>query len=85
MRVHVETEASFQSAKYREDDEIARWRERDPIERLRADIVAAGAADRMEAISAQVGEIVERAFTTAAADPLPSEASAFADMLGAHR
>jgi pyruvate dehydrogenase E1 component alpha subunit len=83
-RGHVETEASFLSAKYREEDEIARWRERDPIERLRGAILTAGAADRMEAVSAQIAGIVEQAFTTAAADPVAAEASAFADMLSLH-
>jgi pyruvate dehydrogenase E1 component alpha subunit len=82
-RGHVETEASFLSAKYREDDEIARWRERDPIERLSASLLGGGVARaELDAISAQVSEIVDQAFSTAAADPLPPDSSAFAHMLG---
>jgi pyruvate dehydrogenase E1 component alpha subunit len=85
-RGHVETEASFLSAKYREDDEIARWRERDPIERLRAALLASSAgAANLDTIAAQVGAVVEQAFTAAAADPLPPESSAFADMLSVAR
>lgn len=84
-RGHVETEASFLSSKYREEEEIVRWRERDPIERLRGAIAAGGAAPQLETIAAQVAEIVDHAFTSAAADALPPEASAFADMLGVHR
>jgi pyruvate dehydrogenase E1 component alpha subunit len=82
-RGHVETEASFLSAKYREDDEIARWRERDPIERLSAVLLASGttAAD-LDAIATQVSEVVDQAFTAAAADPAPPDSSAFAHMLG---
>ena len=41
-RGHVETEASFLSGKYRGEEEIARWRERDPIERLRGPPLEAG-------------------------------------------
>jgi pyruvate dehydrogenase E1 component alpha subunit len=82
-RSHVETEASFLSSKYREEEEIARWRQRDPIERLRVALVGAGLAQsQLDAIAAQVDEIVQQAFTTAAADPLPAESSAFIHMLG---
>jgi pyruvate dehydrogenase E1 component alpha subunit len=85
-RGHVETEASFLSGKYREDDEIAQWRERDPIERLRAALLGAGAAPAvLDDISAQVSGIVEHAFIAAAADPLPPDSSAFADMLSVAR
>jgi pyruvate dehydrogenase E1 component alpha subunit len=82
-RGHVETEASFLSGKYREEDEISRWRERDPIQRLGRSLAGAGIAQtELDAIAAQVAQTVEQAFTAAAADPLPAEASAFTDMLG---
>jgi pyruvate dehydrogenase E1 component alpha subunit len=82
-RGHVETEASFLSGKYREDDEIARWQARDPIGRLRAALLGSGIATaELDAVAVQVAAVVEHAFTTAAADPPPPESSAFADMLG---
>jgi pyruvate dehydrogenase E1 component alpha subunit len=82
-RGHVETEASFLSGKYREEDEIARWRSRDPVQRLHASLLADGVGQTdLEAIAARVDAIVEQSFTLAAADPLPAETSAFAHMLG---
>jgi pyruvate dehydrogenase E1 component alpha subunit len=84
-RGHVETEASFLSARYREDEEIARWRERDPIARLHAALLAGGAGQALDEIAAQVETVTGQAFDAAAADPLPPESSAFADMLGVPR
>jgi pyruvate dehydrogenase E1 component alpha subunit len=84
-RGHVETEASFLSARYREDEEIARWRERDPIERLRGVLIAAGAEQALDDIAVQVEAVTAQAFDGAAADPPPPESSAFADMLSMHR
>jgi TPP-dependent pyruvate/acetoin dehydrogenase alpha subunit len=84
-RGHVETEASFLSARYREDEEIARWRERDPIARLHAALLAGGAGRALDEIAAQVETVTGQAFDAAAADPLPPESSAFADMLGVPR
>jgi len=82
-RGHVETEASFLSGKYREEDEIERWRSRDPLQRLHASLLADGVGQTdLEAIAARVDAIVERSFTLAAADPLPAGTSAFAHMLG---
>jgi pyruvate dehydrogenase E1 component alpha subunit len=81
-RGHVETEASFLSARYREEEEIARWRQRDPIARLGRSLLGAGAAQaQLDAIAAQVDETVAQAFASAAAEPLPPESSAFAHML----
>jgi pyruvate dehydrogenase E1 component alpha subunit len=81
-RGHVETEKSFLSGAYRTDEEIAQWQQRDPVERLEMHLRAGGIAQtELDALHAQVGEVVERAFTQAAADPLPEEASAFDHML----
>jgi pyruvate dehydrogenase E1 component alpha subunit len=81
-RGHVETEASFLSGKYREEEEIERWRIRDPIGRLRASMLGDGVGQpELDAIAAQVAQTVEHSFATAVADPLPPEASAFTDML----
>ena len=58
---------------YRDPDEVARWRDRDPIARLRAHILEEGLADaaeleRMaETIQADIAETFERA--KAAPDP----------------
>jgi pyruvate dehydrogenase E1 component alpha subunit len=80
-RGHVETEKSFLSEKYREDDEIAEWQRRDPIARLEAQLLD-GAATRsdIEAVHAAIAQIVERAYSQAMSDPLPPDATAFQHM-----
>jgi len=81
-RGHVETEKSFLSGKYREDDEIAEWQGRDPIVRLKARLFddAATRTD-VEATDAEIAQVVEHAYSQALADPLPPEAIAFQHML----
>jgi TPP-dependent pyruvate/acetoin dehydrogenase alpha subunit len=81
-RGHVETEKSFLSRTYREEQEIAEWQQRDPITRLEAVLLREGSASQREIddVHAQVGQTVERAFTAALADPLPADATAFEDM-----
>jgi len=82
-RGHVETEASFLSGKYREADEVETWRARDPIVRLEAALLGAGAAQtQLDDIRAGIERTVEGAFTQAMADPVPAEEIAFRDMLG---
>jgi TPP-dependent pyruvate/acetoin dehydrogenase alpha subunit len=81
-RGHVETEKSFLSEKYREEDEIAEWRARDPIVRLEMQVLEGAASQaELDAVRAEIAGEVERAYTQALADPLPSEASAFRHML----
>lgn len=81
-RGHVETEKSFLSEKYREEDEIAEWRARDPIVRLEMQVLEGTATQaELDAVRAEIAGEVERAYTQALADPLPSEASAFRHML----
>lgn len=81
-RGHVETEKSFLSEKYREDDEIAEWQRRDPILRLEARLLVGVATQgALEATRADIEQIVEQAYAQALADPLPPEASAFDHML----
>ena len=79
---HVETEASFLSGKYREEDEIVTWRGRDPITRLRAHLLASGTTERqIEEVHARIEQTVEDACSRALADPLPAEELAFRHML----
>jgi len=81
-RGHVETEKSFLSEKYREDDEIAEWHGRDPIVRLEMQVLKGVATQaELDAIRAEIAGEVERAYTQAMADPLPPEASSFQHML----
>jgi len=49
--------------RYREDAEIAEWRARDPLERLQARLISAGAADpdALDALAARVREQVDDA------------------------
>jgi acetoin:2,6-dichlorophenolindophenol oxidoreductase subunit alpha len=81
-RGHVETEKSFLSGAYRTEEEIAQWQQRDPIDRLETYLLAGGIAQAdLDALHAQMEEVVERAFAQAAADPLPDAASALDHML----
>lgn len=81
-RGHVETEKSFLSEKYREEDEIAEWRGRDPIVRLERQLLeGSGTQAELEAIRTDVATEVDRAYAQAMADPLPADATAFRHML----
>jgi acetoin:2,6-dichlorophenolindophenol oxidoreductase subunit alpha len=81
-RGHVETEKSFLSRTYREEQEIAEWQQRDPITRLEGTLLREGSASQREIddVHAQVAQTVEQAFAAALADPLPADATAFEDM-----
>jgi len=81
-RGHVETEKSFLSRSYREEQEIAEWQQRDPITCLEAMLLREGSASQREIddVHAQVAQTVEQAFAAALADPLPADATAFEDM-----
>jgi pyruvate dehydrogenase E1 component alpha subunit len=63
-RGHVETEKSFLSGKYREEEEIANWQQRDPITRLEAALLSTGGASQSEldAVRTSVDRTVEAAF-----------------------
>lgn len=81
-RGHVETEKSFLSEKYREEDEIAEWRGRDPIVRLEMQLLEGSATQaELETMRAAIADEVERTYAEAMADPLPPDQSAFQHML----
>ena len=42
---HIEAEVHFLSSTYRDDEEIEQWRQRDPIDRLRAQLLSSCVAD----------------------------------------
>jgi 2-oxoisovalerate dehydrogenase E1 component len=69
-RAHAE---GMRDAGYRTADEIAAWKERDPIKLLRARIVAAGSASEAEvaALEAEVKALAEEAARFAEASPMP--------------
>jgi acetoin:2,6-dichlorophenolindophenol oxidoreductase subunit alpha len=81
-RGHVETEKSFLSGTYRQDDEIANWQQRDPIVRLESTVLSqtGGSRREIDEIHARVNQTVEQAFKTALSDPLPDESTAFMHM-----
>ena len=57
---HIEAEVHFLSSTYREEEEIEQWRQRDPIDRLGAQLLSSGVADEaaLAAIDARIHEIV---------------------------
>ena len=60
---HIEAEVHFLSSTYRDDEEIEQWRQRDPIDRLRAELLSSGAADEaaLSVIDARIQETVAAA------------------------
>ncbi|HXV91857.1 MAG TPA: pyruvate dehydrogenase (acetyl-transferring) E1 component subunit alpha [Pseudonocardia sp.] len=62
----------YDADRYRDRDEIARWRERDPVELLAAALTAEGVFDgaRREALEAEVRTEIDRAVETARSGPL---------------
>jgi TPP-dependent pyruvate/acetoin dehydrogenase alpha subunit len=60
---HIEAEVHFLSSTYRDDDEIEQWRKRDPIDRLRTELLSSGAADEAELkkIESRIDDAVEAA------------------------
>jgi TPP-dependent pyruvate/acetoin dehydrogenase alpha subunit len=60
-------------APYRSDEEVAAWRARDPVARLRAHLLERGmlAADEDEALRRSAAERADAAMAAAVADPDP--------------
>jgi len=60
---HIEAEVHFLSSTYREEEEIEQWRQRDPIDRLGAQLLSSGVADEaaLAAIDARIHETVAEA------------------------
>lgn len=73
---HVEGEEVF-SGKYRPDDEVALWRDRDPIQRFRGSLLSDGvAAADLEAIDAAESGLIAAAVEFGKASPIPDAAAA---------
>ena len=62
---------------YQPAEEIAEWRARDPIPRLRARLLPALGADRVAQIEADAAAALDAALAEALADPLPSADAAW--------
>jgi len=66
----------FDPGKYRPDEEVRHWKERDPVERIRRDVAEAGTLtpEAAEGIEAEIRDLVERAarFAMESPDPDPS-------------
>jgi len=76
---HIEAEVHFLSSTYRDEEEIERWRQRDPIDRLKAQLLSSGAADdaALEEIGTRVQEEVTAAEEFAQAGAPASETLVF--------
>lgn len=57
---------------YQKDEDLAAWRERDPILRARAMLADSVAADRLDAVMAAAREEVDTAIARALSDPMPT-------------
>jgi pyruvate dehydrogenase E1 component alpha subunit len=60
---HIEAEVHFLSGTYREEEEIDRWRQRDPIDRLRAQLTSSGIASEaaLLEVESRIQEVVAAA------------------------
>ena len=59
---HIEAEVYFLGSSYRDDDEVERWRKRDPIDSLKSRLLTAEAADakQLEEIESRVaGQVAD--------------------------
>jgi len=76
-RAHSE---GMRDAGYRTQEEIDAWKERDPIKRLRGQLLSAGFAAEAElaAIEAEVGQVVAEAAERARNDPWPDPSTVLA-------
>ncbi len=80
-RGHVETENTFLSTKYRDENEVEAWKARDPIKAYAAKLAADGvAAAEIEALERDIAMQVESAYVAAAAAPWPEIESAYQHM-----
>lgn len=72
---------SLRLPKYRADEEVARWKDRDPIAIHREHLVAAGATEgELERIEREVGVEVDDAVAFARESPTPHPDEAFEDL-----
>lgn len=74
-------------SRYRDPEEVAAWEARDPVPRLRAELLAAGALDEAgEAeLTARIRAQIDQALAEAEASPLPAPQSAAEHNLAAKR
>ncbi|MFQ5658836.1 MAG: thiamine pyrophosphate-dependent dehydrogenase E1 component subunit alpha [Gammaproteobacteria bacterium] len=61
---HIEAEAQFLSGTYREEQEIEKWRQRDPIDRMKERLLSSGLIDNntIDEIETKTGHIVDESF-----------------------
>lgn len=61
---HIEAEVHFLSGTYREEEEIERWRKRDPIDHMKEHLLSGGIIDsgRVDEIETNTGQIIDEAF-----------------------
>jgi acetoin:2,6-dichlorophenolindophenol oxidoreductase subunit alpha len=74
VRGHLEAEAGFLTRPYRTDEEIAHWKQRDPIVRLSSLMQSEGllTTAEYEGLDAAAHELVREAVEYAEASPLPA-------------
>ncbi len=74
--------SSDDASRYRDDAEVEMWKKRDPIERFRRYLTAAGLVDDsvVEEIATKVKNDVDAAIKAAEASPMPSVETIFTDV-----
>ncbi len=82
---HVEGEQAFLKTRYREDDEIERWRAEDPIERYARRLVDQGemASGKFAELEEDIGRMIKDAADSVADDPYPEIGNLERHRLGA--
>ncbi|MBW8636148.1 thiamine pyrophosphate-dependent dehydrogenase E1 component subunit alpha [Hoeflea sp. WL0058] len=82
---HVEGEQAFLKTRYREDDEIERWRAEDPIERYARRLVDKGemASGKFAELEEDIGRMIKDAADSVADDPYPEIGNLERHRLGA--
>ncbi|MEO4041793.1 thiamine pyrophosphate-dependent dehydrogenase E1 component subunit alpha [Hoeflea sp. CAU 1731] len=82
---HVEGEQAFLKTRYREDDEIERWRGEDPIERYARRLVDQGemASGKFAEMEEDIGRMIKDAADCVADDPYPEIGNLERHRLGA--
>lgn len=82
IRGHVEAETSILAKPYREEEEIASWQQKDPLERYAAYLTGNGIVDeaRLSEVRKAIDSNVREAVEFAARQPFPEPEEAFKHM-----
>ena len=78
---HFSAEAAVLRTPYRSPEEVEEWKRRDPLAKLRTELLALGVSrsEDLEAVEADVRREIEQAVAFARESPFPDEVEAFTD------